>query len=223
MPKLAVLLGMAFLLLGSVSAQQKENVSEATTTAQEETTTGTNESDGANVLTTIVRNSSLIASIRREIERRLADRLRAIEERRQSILSTLGNLSDRRREYELLRQERKLTAEQERAMRRSENEARRVGRIPSREQKRITQLRQTRVDQTVENDADNEVDGGGASSVADAIRNIVLVEEASGNVRLVDLGTDEGRKLASRVSVREDTAEEKQEVLSKLRLKLGQL
>ncbi|XP_058838534.1 uncharacterized protein LOC131694117 [Topomyia yanbarensis] len=226
MLKLAVLAVMALLLMGSVNAQQRGNSTDASApiTTQEEPTIVTNETESADVSPTTEENPGIITALRRELERRWAVRLKQIEERRQSIVSNLENLTGRRQEFEVRRQEQQRNSDEERIARRMENEARRAGRTPRREQRRNNQQRQQRVDQTAESDADNEVDSGALPpTVADAIRNVVLIEEASGNVRLVDLGTEEGRELASRVTVREETADDKKEVLSKLRLKLGQL
>ncbi|XP_053689340.1 uncharacterized protein LOC128738318 [Sabethes cyaneus] len=168
----------------------------------------------------------IMNALRRELEKRRLERQQQIDERRDNFLKNLQDLSFRRREYELRLQERMQTSAEQRTARRNEIEARRVGRIPTREQDRVLMLRQQRMQQSEPNDAENEVDstaGEVAPSPPDVLRSIVLIEEASGNVRLVDLGTREGRELAARVTGRMENENERREEMDKLRLKMGQL
>ncbi|XP_055534507.1 uncharacterized protein LOC129723989 [Wyeomyia smithii] len=231
--QLIALAGLFLFVLGSVNAQQRQDTEIASNTTmapkQEETTSVASTTEGE---TTSVSNApavlagEIMNALRREIERRRTERQKLIDERRENILKNLDNLSDRRRDYELRRLEKLQTSEEQRTARRDEVEARRVGRIPAREQKRIIKLRQERLLQSEPNEAENEVDGPGNEvppKLASVIRSIVLIEEASGNVRLVDLGTEEGRRLASRVTGRVENEDERRAALAKLRLKRGQL
>ncbi|XP_055625659.1 uncharacterized protein LOC129768206 [Toxorhynchites rutilus septentrionalis] len=227
--KLVIFVGV-LLLVASVDAQQRQNgTMEATTiitTDGASSNAGSENSEAAQPTTET--NSRLGDTLRLEIERRRNERQQRIEQNRNNLRVVLEDMSDRRREYELRRRERQRSWEEMRTERQKEMEARRVGRLPEREQLRLNRLR---LEQVTQNDADNEVTGGEGEveviedplDMIDVFRNIVLIEEASGNVRLVDLGTEEGRDLASRVVDRMEDVPETQQVLRKLILKMGQL
>lgn len=225
------------VLLSSVEAQRRRNTTLPSTTTTSELTTIADVTkpapESSTAPSTILK---FVDALRQALERRRSERQQRIEERRANALKDLGNLSDRQREYELQRAERKQTLEEERVARRREMDARRAGRLPSRELDRVNRLRQLRLlAEAVTNEVspdENEVDGSIKSG--DVVRRIVLIEEANGNVRLVDLDSDEGRKLLSRVMAAEESsgvevaaavmpADDQQEAANKLKLKLGQL
>uniref|UniRef100_A0A182SYA3 Uncharacterized protein n=1 Tax=Anopheles maculatus TaxID=74869 RepID=A0A182SYA3_9DIPT len=136
--KVILLVGAVVLLGLSGSAAQtqsapKDDSKESITT---ELTTVT-ESE----LTTERFNASrVLSAIRAEIERRRTNRrqqtLQRSQERREQILRTLDSLSERRREYELRREEATQDAEALKEARRQDMESRRVGRLPQRERER---------------------------------------------------------------------------------------
>uniref|UniRef100_A0A182PIS7 Uncharacterized protein n=1 Tax=Anopheles epiroticus TaxID=199890 RepID=A0A182PIS7_9DIPT len=179
---------------GKEAAAPKENVTEVATVTETELTT-----ERFNA-------SRVLSAIRAEIERRRSERrektLQRAQERREQILQTLDSLSERRREYELRRQEMLQDAEALREARRQDMEARRVGRLPQRERERVNRARLEQLsEQTTpeENEIEDSVDGiaGGSAEVTDGaqrVRNLLLIEEADGNLRLIDLDTEEGQQ-----------------------------
>uniref|UniRef100_A0A182QYS4 Uncharacterized protein n=1 Tax=Anopheles farauti TaxID=69004 RepID=A0A182QYS4_9DIPT len=188
---------MLFGLSGSVAQSSTENDAgpESTTASEVELTT-----ERFNA-------SRVLNAIRAEIERRREDRrqqtLQRSQERREQILRTLDELSERRREFELRRQEARLDAEALKEARRQEMEARRAGRLPQRERERVNRLRLEQLaEQTTPEE--NEIDDSGieepagaseeASGVVQRVRNLLLIEEADGNLRLIDLDTEEGQQ-----------------------------
>lgn len=214
------------VLLSAVDAQRRRNTTLAAVTTEQATSLQqTSEATSDAGTSTSEENMRVVEAVRLEIERRRQERLQRIEKRRETLLRNLENMSDRKREYELRRQERLGSSPNSEEDRRQEMETRRAGRIPAREQDRVTRLRQERLGQSVPNGNQNEVDGPSAllPAIADLIRHIVLIEESNGNVKLVDLSTEEGRDLVSRVTERVQSEDAKEEVLSKLKIKLGQL
>ncbi|XP_062550689.1 uncharacterized protein LOC134215543 [Armigeres subalbatus] len=224
MKKLVALIGF-FVLLSAVNAQRRRNVTLLAVTTEQPANNANSEATSASSVVTTEENAQAVEVLRRGIERRRLERLQRIEQRRATILQNLENMSDRRREFELRRQERLRTAQELIEDRRQEMEARRAGRIPIKEQDRVLRLRQQRLGQNTPDNEQNEVDGPREllPAVADLVRRIVLIEEANGNVRLIDIDTDEGRDLISRVMERVETEEEKAEAIQKLKVKLGQL
>ncbi|XP_058066244.1 uncharacterized protein LOC131215864 [Anopheles bellator] len=145
-----------------------------------------------------------------EITRRRNERTQRQQERREEILRDLDDLGDRKREFELRRQESQRDAQAEQDARRQEMLARRAGRLPARERERYNRQRLEKLSRQAppppeENEIDDsvpllddvveqqELGGGGGQRV----RNLLLIEEATGNVRLIDLDTEEGRKLVA--------------------------
>ncbi|XP_035915119.1 GRB10-interacting GYF protein 2-like [Anopheles stephensi] len=200
--KVILLVGAVVLLGFSGSAAQtsdardasKETVTEAATVAEGELTT-----ERFNA-------SRVLSAIRAEIERRRTDRrqqtLQRSQERREQILRTLDSLSERRREYELRRQEAAQNAEALKEARRQDMEARRVGRLPQRERERVNRARLEQLaEQTTpeENEIEDTIDGVAGSEegseVVQRVRNLLLIEEAGGNLRLIDLDTEEGQQF----------------------------
>lgn len=224
---MVVLVGIA-VLLSAVNAQQNRNgtLPDVTTSQADQADSEAN-SEAPNNPTTFPanENAQLADNLRQEIERRRQERQQRIEERRATILQNLENMSDRKREFELRRQERLRPNQELIDDRRQEMEARRAGRIPAREQNRVLRLRQERLGENAPNDEENEVNGPKQliPAFTDLIRRIVLIQEPSGNVKLLDLDTDEGRDLIWRVTERVESEEEKAEALRKLKVKLGQL
>ncbi|KXJ77292.1 hypothetical protein RP20_CCG007882, partial [Aedes albopictus] len=205
--QLVVLVGIA-VLLSAVNAQQNRNgtLPDVTTVQTDQADSEAN-SEAPNNPTTFPanENAQLADNLRQEIERRRQERQQRIEElRRQERLRPNQELIDDRRQ---------------------EMEARRAGRIPAREQNRVLRLRQERLGENAPNDEENEVNGPKQliPAFTDLIRRIVLIQEPSGNVKLLDLDTDEGRDLIWRVTERVESEEEKAEALRKLKVKLGQL
>ncbi|XP_052873798.1 ensconsin-like [Anopheles cruzii] len=159
-----------------------------------------------------------------EITRRRTERTQRQQERREEILRDLDDLGDRKREFELRRQESQRDAQTEQDARRQEMLSRRAGRLPQRERERYNRLRLEKLSRQApppveENEIDDsvplldevveqqELGGGGGQRV----RNLLLIEEGTGNVRLIDLDTEEGRKLvaekrAGEAEVSADTA-----------------
>lgn len=214
------------VLLSAVDAQRRRNTTLAAVTTEQATSLQqTSEATSDAGTSTTEENMRVVEAVRLEIERRRQERQQRIEKRRETLLRNLENISDRKREYELRRQERLRSSPNSQEDRRQEMETRRAGRIPAREQDRVTRLRQERLGQSIPTDTQNEVDGPSAllPAIADLIRHIVLIEESNGNVKLVDLSTEEGRDLVSRVTERVETEDAKEEVLRKLKIKLGQL
>ncbi|XP_041770627.1 neurofilament light polypeptide-like [Anopheles merus] len=202
--KVLLLVGAVMLFGLSGSAAQttvdkespKENVTEAATVAEPELST-----ERFNA-------SRVLSAIRAEIERRRSERrektLQRAQELREQILQTLDNLSERRREFELRRQETLQDAEALREARRQDMEARRVGRLPQRERERVNQARLEKLtEQTtpeeneIEEDAIDGIAGGSgeATEGVQRVRNLLLIEEADGNLRLIDLDTEEGQQF----------------------------
>ncbi|XP_040158639.1 cyclin-dependent kinase 11B-like [Anopheles arabiensis] len=200
--KVILLVGAVMLFGFSGSAAQttvdkessKENVTEAATVAEPELST-----ERFNA-------SRVLGAIRAEIERRRSERrektLQRAQELREQILQTLDNLSERRREFELRRQETLQDAEALREARRQDMEARR--RLPQRERERVNQARLEKLtEQTTpeENEIEEDaIDGiaagsGEASEGVQRVRNLLLIEEADGNLRLIDLDTEEGQQF----------------------------
>ncbi|XP_049539621.1 ensconsin-like [Anopheles darlingi] len=191
------------------------------TSAQTTTANGTKASEAAPVTevttqpqnpeaTTTEQPSRILTALRLEIERRRKERQQREQERRERILSNLDGLSDRKREFELRRQEAQLDAETAREARRQEMEARRAGRLPARERERINRQRlallaeQTAQEENeIENDSlpllDDVVEPKDADVDSNAggqrVRNLLLIEESDGNLRLIDLDTEEGQQL----------------------------
>ncbi|XP_001661322.2 trichohyalin [Aedes aegypti] len=224
MKKLVVLAGF-IVLLSVVKAQQVRNVTFSDVATVQETSESNSEASSDPTNLPITENAQLAENLRQEIERRRQERQQRIEERRETILKNLENLSDRKREFELRRQERLRNTQEMIEDRRQEMEARRAGRIPAREQERVLRLRQERLENTVPNDEQNEVDSPKQllPALSDLVRRIVLIQEPSGNVKLVDVDTEEGRDLIWRVTERVENEEEQAEALRKLKVKLGQI
>ncbi|EAT36920.1 AAEL011042-PA [Aedes aegypti] len=224
MKKLVVLAGF-LVLLSAVKAQQVRNVTFSDVATVQETSESNSEASSDPTNLPITENAQLAENLRQEIERRRQERQQRIEERRETILKNLENLSDRKREFELRRQERLRNTQEMIEDRRQEMEARRAGRIPAREQERVLRLRQERLENTVPNDEQNEVDSPKQllPALSDLVRRIVLIQEPSGNVKLVDVDTEEGRDLIWRVTERVENEEEQAEALRKLKVKLGQI
>uniref|UniRef100_A0A4Y0BW10 Uncharacterized protein n=1 Tax=Anopheles funestus TaxID=62324 RepID=A0A4Y0BW10_ANOFN len=248
--KVILLIGavMLFELSGSVAQTSstkdasiaKENVTETATVTE-------------SVLSAERFNASrVLNAIRAEIERRRSERreqtLQRTQDRREQILRTLDNLSERRREYELRRQEGLQDAEALKEARRQDMEARRVGRLPQRERERVNRVRLEQLsEQTTpeENEIEDSIDGVGdgeeGSEVVQRVRNLLLIEEAGGNLRLIDLDTEEGQQFVLNGGVKRgqsgEISEMEQEVESdegdkqkeddgeagKLKLKTGQI
>ncbi|XP_050096079.1 ensconsin-like [Anopheles aquasalis] len=172
----------------------------------------TQQTENQEASTSTEQPSRILTALRLEIERRRKERKQREQERREQILSSLDGLSDRKREFELRRQQAQANAEEAREARRQEMEARRAGRLPARERERINRQRlallaeQTAQEENeIENDslpvlddvvetqdADVDLMGGGGGQ---RVRNLLLIEESDGNLRLIDLDTEEGQRF----------------------------
>ncbi|XP_035788511.1 uncharacterized protein KIAA2012-like [Anopheles albimanus] len=226
-----------------------------------QTTTGgtTNRGEGAPVtevttaqtqtqeaLTSTEQPSRIVTALRLEIERRRKERQQREQERRDQILSKLDELSERKREYELRRQQAQQDAEETREARRQEMEARRAGRLPARERDRLNRQRLALLaEQTAQEE--NEIENDSLPLLDDVIepkdahvdpmaggqrvRNLLLIEESDGNLRLIDLDTEDGQQfLRDEARQRsegeanggdQEAAEQMQ--IASLKLKTGQL
>ncbi|XP_050075418.1 trichohyalin-like [Anopheles maculipalpis] len=200
--KVFLLVGAVVLLGLSGSAAQTS----APTDAAKETATETIPVKESELTTERFNASRVLSAIRAEIERRRADRrqqtLQRSQERREQILQTLDSLSERRREYELRRQEAVQDAEAVKEARRLDMEARRVGRLSQRERERVNRARLEQLsEQTTpeENEIEDSIDEVAGSEegteVVQRVRNLLLIEEAGGNLRLIDLDTEEGQQF----------------------------
>ncbi|XP_055602841.1 uncharacterized protein LOC129751384 [Uranotaenia lowii] len=229
MLKLTLVIGL-LVVLGSVAGQEK-NTTEAIVSSSEvssESVEATTETGPVqNVVQSAERTLRILQELRKEFLRRRNERQQRIAAVRESL--NFENLSDRKREFELNRAEMERTPKEQETERQQEMEARRAGRVPAREQERITQIRLDRLQQAgIQDESQNEVDGL-IPAVSEIIRSIVLIEEANGNMRLVDLSAPEGREMVSRIAQRvqaEGDSEDQQQqrdLLNKLRLRLGQL
>uniref|UniRef100_A0A182MNB0 Uncharacterized protein n=1 Tax=Anopheles culicifacies TaxID=139723 RepID=A0A182MNB0_9DIPT len=211
--KVVLLIGavMLFGLSGSVAqttstkddTAAKENVTEVAAVTESELST-----ERFNA-------SRVLNAIRAEIERRRTERreqtLQRTQARREQILRTLENMSERRREFELRRQEAQLDAEALKEARRQDMEARRVGRLPQRERERVNRARLDQLaEQTTpeENEIEDSIDGVAGSEegseLVQRVRNLLLIEEAGGNLRLIDLDTEEGQQFVLNGGVKSD-------------------
>uniref|UniRef100_A0A182N9I9 Uncharacterized protein n=1 Tax=Anopheles dirus TaxID=7168 RepID=A0A182N9I9_9DIPT len=182
--------------------------SAAQTSAEKDAAPETTTASEADLTTERFNASRVLNAIRAEIERRRGDRrqqtLQRTQERREQILRTLDDLSERRREFELRRQEALLDAEAVKEARRLDMEARRAGRLPQRERERANRVRleqlaeqTTPEENEIEDSVADELVGGGeegTAGVVQRVRNLLLIEEADGNLRLIDLDTEEGQQ-----------------------------
>ncbi|XP_058123291.1 trichohyalin-like [Anopheles ziemanni] len=184
----------------------------------------------------------VLDALRAELARRRTERQQQqqqrLQERREQILQSLESLSDRKREYELRRQEALKDAEALREARRQEMEARRVGRLPVRERERYNRAR---LEQLAEETPQEENEIGDTSAVGEEeltravdseaiqrVRNLLLIEEANGNLRLIDLDTEEGQQFVLESGQLDAVAEASQSVVEKVeegkrKLKIGQI
>ncbi|XP_053674655.1 trichohyalin-like [Anopheles nili] len=195
-----ILLATVLALFGGVAAQvTRETVPRENAEASS--------AEPVELVTERFNATRVLSAIRQEIERRREERQERTQQRREEILQTLEGLSERRREFELRRQEAEQAAEALKEARRQDMEARRVGRLPQRERERVSRLRLERlVDQTTPEE--NEIDDSASvteeengelgelrsSGVVQRVRNLLLIEEADGNLRLIDLDTEEGQQ-----------------------------
>uniref|UniRef100_A0A182JH81 Uncharacterized protein n=1 Tax=Anopheles atroparvus TaxID=41427 RepID=A0A182JH81_ANOAO len=199
------------------------------------------EAEEVEVLTERFNATRVLSALRTELVRRRTERQQQqqqrMQERREQILRTLESMSERKREYELRRQESLQEAEALQEARRQEMEARRVGRLPVRERERYNRAR---LEQLAEQTPTEENEIGDSSDVGDdrsedgseavqRVRNLLLIEEANGNLRLIDLDTEEGQQIAleSVQTEGEDgeatAGEDEKAAVGKRKLKIGQI